>query len=145
MFRILLSKITDKLLNPFGTEFIRQIGDKYYHIKNRAILFIFENVYLDNKIITKARPAKNFALNMLTLDIETYKNEDRTLSVYCVSVFDGKNSHSYFLSDYKSINDLMAALLKKLFSREYSQKTIYIHNSSNFDLIFLLKYKIFQN
>ena len=137
---ILLSKITDKLLNAFGNEFIRQIGDKFYHIKNRTIHFIFENVYLENKNITKARPATKFVMNMITLDIETFKNEDGTMSVYCVSIFDGKNSYSYFLSDFKSINDLMSALLKKIFCREYAQKTIYIHNSSNFDLIFLLKY-----
>ena len=137
---ILLNKVTDKIINPFGNEFIRQVEDKIYHIKDNTIFFVFENLYLDYKNITKARLAKKFIMNMLTLDIETYKNKDKTMSVYCISIYDGKNCFSYYLTDYNSINDLMQTLLNKLFSREYAQKTIYIHNSSNFDLIFLLKY-----
>ena len=139
---ILLNKVIDKITNPFGNEFIRQVGDKFYHIKNNTVYFMYENLYLDYQTINKARTAKKFNLNMLTLDIETYKNKDNTMSVYCASIYDGKNCFSFYLNDFSTINELMKALLKKLFSREYSQKTIYMHNSSNFDLIFLLKYII---
>lgn len=137
---ILLSTVTDTLTNPYGNEFTRQVGDKTYYIKNNKVFFIFENIYLNYKNITKARLAKKFSMNILTLDVETFKNEDQTMSIYCISLYDGKTSFSYYLSDFHSINELMQALLIKLFSREYAQKTIYIHNSSNFDLIFLLKY-----
>ena len=137
---ILVSKIIDHFIDPYGNEFIRQVGDKSYHIKDNKVYFIFDNLYLDYKSITKARLAKKFSINMLTLDIETFFNEDKSMSIYCISMFDGVKSYSYFLTDYESIADLVEALFKKLFSREYAQKTVYIHNSSNFDLIFLLKY-----
>nr|YP_010691074.1 DNA polymerase [Phellinus igniarius]WBU93175.1 DNA polymerase [Phellinus igniarius] len=64
------------------------------------------------------------------------------MSIYCISIFDGiKNkAYSYYITDYKSLEDLISAVLSVLLSREFTQRTVYIHNSSNFDLVFLLKY-----
>nr|YP_010470509.1 hypothetical protein N4M07_mgp055 [Inonotus hispidus]UVF37997.1 hypothetical protein [Inonotus hispidus] len=62
------------------------------------------------------------------------------MSIYCISIYDGKKSKSFYITDYKSLEDLMSELFKTLLTRAYSQRTVFIQNSSEFDLIFLLKH-----
>nr|YP_010455140.1 hypothetical protein NYK79_mgp08 [Porodaedalea mongolica]UUA03982.1 hypothetical protein [Porodaedalea mongolica]WCF76751.1 hypothetical protein [Porodaedalea mongolica] len=76
----------------------------------------------------------------MALDVETYLDAENKMSIYCISVFDGDKSKSFYLTDYKNIDSLIKDLLSTIFNRKYSGKKIYIHNSSEFDLIFLLKY-----
>ena len=88
----------------------------------------------------------------MTLDVETFlqietyldknnqKKERKIMNIYCISYFDGNKAKSFYISDYSSIDKLINAVLRDIFSKNYSGKDIYIHNSSNFDLIFLLKY-----
>nr|YP_010691070.1 DNA polymerase [Phellinus igniarius]WBU93171.1 DNA polymerase [Phellinus igniarius] len=61
------------------------------------------------------------------------------MSHYCLSFFDGKDSKSFFRTDFNSVDSLMNEVLKALLTRKNHQKTVYIHNSSEFDLIFILK------
>lgn len=137
---VYLDKVTDKLQSIFTNNFIRQIGNKFYHVENGKIFFIFEQLFVESKNIPKAKTANKFTMDMLTLDVETFKNDKGEMSIYCVCFYDGVNTHTYFIDEYKSIHVLMYKLLYKLLSREFTQKTIYIHNSSEFDLIFLLRY-----
>nr|YP_010714056.1 hypothetical protein P2X57_mgp46 [Fuscoporia gilva]WDD39619.1 hypothetical protein [Fuscoporia gilva] len=137
-----LEIILDKIINPLTNDFIRQIGDKFYHIKNNKVYFIFERLLLKSEYITKSKTASKFILNILTLDIETYLNKDNKMDLYCLSFYDGNKSHSFYITNYNSTKDLMSDVLSRLLSREYSQKTVYIHNSSDFDLMFILKYLI---
>ena len=136
---ILLDEFNDKLVSKNIGEFIRDVGYKFYHIVNESIYFFFERIVHLNQNISKAKTAKKHTLNMLTLDIETYKIYDR-MYIYCVSFYAGETCYSYYITDFNSVEDLMKAVFNKLLSREFNQKSIYIHNSSEFDLIFMLKH-----
>ena len=41
----------------------------------------------------------------MTLDVETYLNKNNEMSLYCVSIYNGKFKSSYFLNDFTNIND----------------------------------------
>lgn len=77
--------------------------------------------------------------NFLTLDIET-RNINGILNPYCVSIFDGTEAWSFYLSDYKSIDLMIKSALSSIMKRKYNGWNVYIHNGSLFDCIFLLKY-----
>nr|YP_010697778.1 hypothetical protein P1R16_mgp18 [Porodaedalea niemelaei]WCF76674.1 hypothetical protein [Porodaedalea niemelaei] len=54
-----------------------------------------------------------------------------------------KKVKSFYLTDYNNdTSKLVKATLRELFSKKNHGKTVYIHNSSSFNLIFLLKYII---
>lgn len=129
-----LLEFTDKVINK--SEFVRIVGKKFYYIKDNKLYFIFDKL-ISNKFISRLKPQKSYNLDIMTLDVETYVDENNNMNIYCISFFDGKAAKSYFLTDYNNINSLIADLLKNLFSKKYSGKSIYIHNSSEFDMIFL--------
>ena len=70
----------------------------YYFENNKEILFIKE---MKSKFISKLSQIKNLNNKFITLDVETYI-KDSILIVYCISIFDGKNISSYYLSDFKN-------------------------------------------
>lgn len=81
----------------------------------------------------------NVLNNFLTLDIETREIRG-VLSPYCISIFDGNKSWSFYLDNYKSIEKMMEDALSSIMRRKYNGWNVYIHNGSLFDCIFLLKY-----
>jgi len=111
---------------------------KYYFENNKEILFIKE---MKTKFISKLSQIKNLNNKFITLDVETYI-KDSILIVYCISIFDGKNISSYYLSDFKNSEDLIITALKSILIRKYNGYNVYIHNLAKFDIIFLLKYLV---
>jgi hypothetical protein len=78
---------------------VRVLDNKnYYFENNKEILFIKE---MKSKFISKLSQIKNLNNKFITLDVETYI-KDSILIVYCISIFDGKNISSYYLSDFKN-------------------------------------------
>lgn len=77
--------------------------------------------------------------NFITLDIETYL-QDNVHIPYLVCMFDGQNEYSYHIKDYESLDLLFEQLFKDLVRPEYDDYNVYIHNSSRFDIIFMLKH-----
>lgn len=73
---------------------------------------------------------RKMRVQLVTLDIETYLNPDKTMSIYCISFYDGNKCYSFYISDYKSTTDLVLNVLKKLLVKKNHSKNIYIHNSS---------------
>lgn len=69
----LLGKVIDRQLSNFGLDFIREVGNKIYHVSNNTVNFIYQTLDLEHESINKARQAKKHTLNFLTLDIETFK------------------------------------------------------------------------
>lgn len=140
-----IARFSDRVINHLVDHFIRQVGNHTYHIKQGKVFFIFERLF-GKDFITKLRASKKFSLNLMTLDIETYVDSNKEMQIYCVSFFDGKITKSFHISNYKDVGGLVNDLLSTLFTRKYNDKIIYIHNSSEFDLIFLLKYIVsFKN
>lgn len=73
------------------------------------------------------------------MDIETFKNSKNKLIPYCISFFDGLDTSSFYLTDYRNPTRMMKECLSCIFVKQYHGQTIYIHNFSTFDAIFLLR------
>lgn len=137
--KLLLTKFTVKIIDELRGSFIRQIGDKFYHIRNNKVYFFFEQLF-PTKFIERLKPHNKYNFDIMTLDIETFDDENKIKQIYCICIFDGKETKSFYLTDYFNIDSLIKDLLRTIFSKKYSGKHIYIHNSSEFDMIFLYKY-----
>ena len=131
----LIIKFTDLKLSE--SKFIRIIDNKrYYFENNEEILFMKET---KTRFISKTNKSKNLVNKFITLDIETYI-KDNVLIPFCISIFDGKKSYSFFITDFKSTEDLILTALRSILSRKYNGYNVYMHNMAKFDIIFLLKH-----
>lgn len=117
------------------TRIIREM--QTIHVQDGEVVFKTEI----NKVnfIKLEKSCNRFKSNFLTLDIET-RNNNGILSPYCVSIFDGTEAWSFYLSDFKSIDLMIKSALSSIMKRKYIGWNVYIHNGSLFDCIFLLKY-----
>lgn len=129
----------DNLTGP--NEFNRTINNKTYYIRDEGVYFYFEKI-INTKYMSKLLPAKEFnSSNILTLDVETYKDSNGILHIYAICIGYEKTVKSFYLADFNlDTSKWINAALKELLSRKNTGKTVYIHNSSSFDLVFLLKY-----
>ena len=119
--------------------FVRILNNKkFYFENNKQILFMKE---IKSKFISKLPKSNKLINNFITLDIETYI-KNNILIPFCISIYDGKRTSSYFLSDFKNLEDLIITALKSILVRKYNGYNIYIHNMAKFDIIFLLKYLV---
>jgi DNA polymerase type B, organellar and viral len=119
--------------------FVRILENKkFYFENNKEILYTKE---INSKYISKLEKSKKLINNFITLDIETYI-KDNILIPFCISIYDGKRTFSYFISDFKDPKDLIITALKSILVRKYNGFNVYIHNMAKFDIIFLLKYLV---
>lgn len=71
------------------------------------------------------------------MDLETRKINN-ILKPYCVSLFDGETTKSFFLTDYSSSEDMLKDSILYLMKSKYDKYKLYLHNFYNFNRIFLL-------
>lgn len=91
------------------------------------------------KPLSKDRKLKSNSI--ITIDLETRKDRYGKLRVYLMCVYDGETAKSYFVKDYQdSIDDMITHAMSDLIKSKYNNRIVYLHNFSNFDGIFLLKY-----
>src|SRR5580692_2052691 len=135
--RVSLIKYTDNIISE--NNFVRTIkNNKFYFENNKEILFLKE---IKTKFISKLTKSKNLTNNFITLDIETYI-KDNILVPFCISIYDGRKTSSFFIKDYKNVEDMIISALKSILIRKYNGYKIYVHNLAKFDIIFLFKYLI---
>lgn len=91
------------------------------------------------RFITLKKKDININDKIITLDIETFKDEDGGLHPYLVTWFDGVNFNSYYLSDYNSSSEMIIKALTDLKRKKYHNHKIYIHNLAGFDGLFITK------
>ena len=60
----------------------------------------------------------------MTLDIETYLNNNNEMHLYCLSTYNGNFKKSYYLNDFNSIEDLLNKVFKDLFTKSNNNKII---------------------
>jgi len=77
----------------------------------------------------------------ITLDIET-QVINGTINPILISIFDGSNHYNFYLPDYNSVDEMILKALSFLLEPKYNKYKIYIHNLSNFDGIFLMKFLV---
>ncbi len=82
------------------------------------------------------KPLKNSKI--ITMDFETFVNQQKKDVPYLVSWFDGVKSRSYFLTDFKSPHEMTATAIKDLMTTKYKGFKIYLHNFGKFDSVFLI-------
>ena len=87
---------------------------------------------------TNSSKCKSLSKNFMTMDLET-KSIDGVLVPFCVSIFDGKNSYSFYISDYESSDEMLKTSILFILKRKYNKHRVYLHNFSYFDGIFLMK------
>src|SRR5580658_8008359 len=89
---ISLIRFKDEFINLSENEFVRIIDNNYFYFKNgEQILF---NKEIKTNFISKTNKSKTLTNNFITLDIETYI-DNNALFPYLISFYDGKKSYSF--------------------------------------------------
>nr|YP_010455106.1 DNA polymerase [Porodaedalea mongolica]UUA03948.1 DNA polymerase [Porodaedalea mongolica]WCF76708.1 DNA polymerase [Porodaedalea mongolica] len=132
-----LYQFIDSIVNH--NEFTRLIGENTYHIKDNKVYFIYKSIK-PKKYISKLPASKEVKFNHLVLDVETYTDKDGIMHLYAISVGSKNKYRSFYLTDYLNSDAMVQAMLEELFTRKNTSRILFIHNGSNFDLVFLLKH-----
>jgi hypothetical protein len=82
------------------------------------------------------KPNKKLINKILIMDIETRVINNVTIP-YCICIFNGINSSSFYLNDYNDHIDMMNVAINTILKRKYNNYKVYLHNLSNFDGIFI--------
>jgi hypothetical protein len=91
--------------------------------------------------LTKLNLDSFLSYKFITMDLETREMNikgNRRLVPYCVSIYDGATSKSFYLEDYKDENEMLKNSIYYIMRRKYHGYRVYLHNFSNFDSIFLI-------
>lgn len=116
--------------------FIREIANKKYTFVNGELKLL--TVEKTNKFMKTLKKAKKQNSNIITMDIET-RLVDNKHTPYLLSIYDGNNSKSFFITDYANNESMVIFAIKSLMKRKYKNYKIYLHNFAKFDNIFLFK------
>ena len=117
--------------------FLRSYNNHKYYVDVDESKIILSTKELRTKFLQPIIKEKSKLLNkIITIDTETL-NKNGTLIPYLYCLYDGKKSYSFFGNDPVIIRK---QLFDKLLSRKYRGYSVYAHNLSRFDIIFLFKY-----
>jgi hypothetical protein len=87
---------------------------------------------------SKNQPVANSRKFILTLDLETRRLDNGQLQVISSAIYDGEDFTTHYLTDFANEAAMLIDVVKTLTS--YNGYSLYIHNFSRFDGIFLFKY-----
>jgi|SRR5688572_3777733 len=120
--------------------FIREIRKSVYHFENGELNLV--TLIKKTKPIERTISDKNLLNKFISMDLETFKDDNNKLTPYLLSwcYADGNISKSYFITDYKDFKSLLIQVFIDL--KEYNNYSVYFHNFAKFDSYFLLKYLI---
>jgi hypothetical protein len=128
--------------------FTRYIGPNEYYFQNGELLLrlnpkkisFLEGINLyKNKFGKKIIP--QIDNKFITLDIET-QVFNGIIRPILICIYDCLRYYNFYIPDYHSIDDMVNNALNILLNPKYDKYKIYVHNLSNFDGIFLMKYFI---
>jgi len=132
----LLYKWKDVYIND--NTFERHLGKTIYTFENNEVVLL--KVIKPIKYISKSKTARVINNKFITMDLETYKDENNKLIPYLLCWYDGNIKKSYFINDYNNFDALILKVMNDLCTYKYKNYKIYLHNFSKFDGIFLLKH-----
>nr|YP_010470458.1 hypothetical protein N4M07_mgp008 [Inonotus hispidus]UVF37946.1 hypothetical protein [Inonotus hispidus] len=148
-----IDKDNSKVYNNFSRYFIESKETIYFN--NNKIYFYFNQNYLpktfvldkegnptdvrENVLSILIPDAKN-KVKIGTYDFETYYGDNGSINLLSVSMFDGLESNSLYLSDFPNSDDLIENFFDNLLTAENNKSYWYAHNSAQFDLIFIVKH-----
>jgi hypothetical protein len=130
-------KFKDEMLDKTDLSCFKRIIDKQEYIFKEGKL-VLKSKQIITPFLSKLKQ-DNYMLNsFITMDLES-RNIDNILSPYCVSIFDGKNIKSFYLTDFNNCDEMLKTSIIYLMQRKYHQHRVYLHNFSYFDGVFLLR------
>jgi len=143
----ILDSITFKVITniedlAYGDGFIRNFNsndaNNYLFYDHKFNLL---NIEFEPKIVylTKSPKEDKHNINIITFDIETYKDSTGNFIPYACGFYDGKNKFLYYLTEFKSHDDMISQCLQDMIKPKYHNYTVYAHNLGNFDISFILK------
>nr|QWO71388.1 DNA polymerase [Termitomyces sp. T70a] len=98
---------------------------------------VFMSKLIEFKHMKRVKKESDYKNKFITMDFET-RVIDNKMSIYCCSLSDGEKVTSFYLSEFKDKEEMLKEALKSLFLRKYRGYKIFLHNFSNFDIIFIL-------
>jgi hypothetical protein len=104
--------------NLFDNKFIRTIDNKKIYFENNELILYTKE--MKTKFISKLKNSKVLTENFLTLDIETYV-KDSILTVFCLGIYDGIKTNTFYLSDYENPEQLILAAIKSIMIRKHNK------------------------
>jgi hypothetical protein len=92
--------------------FIREIGKNKFTFVNEDLKLL--TIDHENKFIEKTKTAKTQNSNIITMDLETRILDNKHIP-YCISIYDGKSTKSFFINDYSNnVNNMIIDSIKYL-------------------------------
>ena len=136
-------KFEDTIVNNEEYNLIRKIGNNLIYIKNYNIKYM--ETIIKSKLIQQKHRNLVHDTNYLTFDIECYLDNNEFIPYAC-GWYSKDEYKLYYITDYKSWEDMILVFLNDM-EDKFNKYTIYIHNLSSFDSIYLLKilYKYFKS
>jgi hypothetical protein len=132
----LLKFIDRKIDNNLYYDLIRTFKhQEYYFNKGKLVV---KQLTIKTPLISSTKKDKKLVNNFIVCDIET-RNVNNKLTPICFSVYDGIKSNSFYLTDYKSSDEMLLTAIRSLLFTKYHGWNIYFHNFSLFDGVFILK------
>nr|QWO71389.1 DNA polymerase [Termitomyces sp. T123] len=116
---------------------IIRVNNKEIIYKFKEGKIVFMSKLIEFKYIKGIKKESDYKNKFITMDFET-RVIDNQMSIYCCSLYDGKNITSFYLSEFNNKEEMLKEALKSLFLRKNRGYKIFLHNFSNFDIIFIL-------
>jgi DNA polymerase type B, organellar and viral len=129
-------KFMDFIINNKEYELIRFIDNKSFFIKDNLVLFVEEKI--NSRLIESKKESNSYNNKYITFDIECYRDENNDFIPYACEFYTPNNYKVYLLTNYNNWLDMINDFLQDI-EKVSNKHTIYIHNLSSFDSLFLLK------
>jgi hypothetical protein len=123
----------------FTNYFIRVFDNQQFFYDYFGNLILRKRFIKTKSISSIKKDRKLVTDKFATFDIETL-TIDNVLIPYAICFFDGKDKFSYYLSNIKNYGEMITQAILNILKPKYTGYSIYIHNLSKFDGIFLMKY-----
>lgn len=130
-------RFKDEMLDKTDLSTFKRIIDKQTYIFKEGNL-VLKSKHVLTSFLSKLKQDNYMYTNFITMDLET-RNINNKLCPYCVSIFDGVNIKSFYLTDFNNSDDLLKTSITYLMKRKYHQYKVFLHNFSYFDGVFLLR------
>lgn len=118
--------------------YLRYTENHVYHVLVKNGEIQFKKALIKTNFMKKTPKDKDLKNKFITFDIETY-SDNGELVPYLISFYDGEMSWSYSLTNFKSHDEMLKTGIQSLMKRKYNGYSVYAHNFSNFDGIFILR------
>lgn len=131
---VFIIEFEDYFTNDF-TSFTRVVNNQTFMYKNGLV--IFKQVVKLVSYLSSITQDKRVLEKLVTLDIETMTIKN-VMTPYCISFYDGTNKASFYLAEFKSPEDMIFIALTYIIKSKYHGYSVYVHNLSKFDGVFIL-------